>query len=98
MSGYKPELHGKQGFGILMRQLIQHVQYAAVNKREFDFNGFDDMSPVMQERMIKFAYLLHLRIQIAIGTKQIQQSLADKEERARVMRELNRHDDYGTHE
>jgi len=97
MPEYKPELQ-KQGFGVLMQRLIHHAQDAAVNNREFDFNDFDDMTPVIQERMIKFAYLLHLRIQIAIGTKQIHQSLTDKEERGRIMRELNRHDDYGPHQ
>lgn len=82
--------HTEENFDLLLRRLIQHAQFTIIGNDTFDFNAFDDMAPNRQREMIRFAYLLHQRIQIALGTKQIHRSLDQKEERMRLGRELNR--------
>ena len=46
--------------------------------------------------MIKFAYLLHMRAQLALGTKRIHKSLDAKVIRMRLGEEMNRREQDGT--
>ena len=96
MGTYQPELHGRQGFQILVRQMLEQIHLTTVDNDTFDFNDFDDISPEMQARMIKFAYLLHMRAQLALGTKRIHKSLDAKVIRMRLGEEMNRREQDGT--
>lgn len=84
------EISEAEEFKLLLRQFREQVAISHAGEETPNFNSFDESSSPRQAQMIHFAYILHMRIQYALGTKKIHRSLDAKVIRMHVGEELNR--------